>query len=422
MDQSFLWRSLRGLVGVAFDVTERNQAAEVLRRSERKLRDAAHIANLGYWETDFDTKVVTWSEESFGLEAHERQASLETLIALIHPEDRGRVLSAVDATLSGDARHNLEYRVVQPGGAVRWVHSVGDVEIDQSGRPKRMFGTVQDITERKQAEELLRESQERRHRAEGLASLGTLTASVAHEINNPNNFIMLNVPVLEQVLRVAEPLLEERFRTEGDFPVGKMPYSKARERIPKIVHGIREGSQRIKSYVAELRAFATPAASQPEAVDLRKVTDASVSLTESLIQKSTDRFLVDMPAALPSVSGHPQRLSQVVVNLVQNACHALSNRSQAITLGLRHDAAANTVELTVRDEGHGMDGETQAKIFDPFFTTRRETGGTGLGLSVSKEIADEHGGRLEIESEPGKGTTARLILPARQGEAPDHEG
>jgi PAS domain S-box-containing protein len=274
-------------------------------------------------------------------------------------------------------------------------------------------GVVRDISERRRASDKLRESQEQLIQAEKLASLGTLTSSVAHEINNPNNFIMLNLPVLEQVLRAAEPLLEQRFLSEGDFDIGKMPFSKVRERIPKIVHGIREGALRIKQYVEELRGFARLEASgHREAVDLREVVGSAARLIENQIHESTDRFTIDQPATLPQFNGHPQRLSQVVINLIQNACHALTDRSQAITVTLCHQPERDEMVLTVRDEGCGMDGETLGRIFDPFFTTRQKKSGTGLGLTVSKRIVDEHGGRLEFESEPGKGTTARMVVPA----------
>lgn len=278
---------------------------------------------------------------------------------------------------------------------------------------RRAFcGVVRDITERRRASDELRESREQLIQAGKLASLGTLTSSVAHEINNPNNFIMLNLPVLEQVLRAAEPLFEQRFCSEGDFNIGKMPYSRVRERIPMIVHGVREGGMRIKQYVEELSGFARREESgHREAVDLREVVEAAARLIESQIHQATDHFTIEQPAPLPQLNGHPQRLGQVVVNLLQNACHALTDRSQRIVVTLCHEPDQEAMVLAVRDDGCGIDGETLGRIFEPFFTTRQKKSGTGLGLTVSKRIVDEHGGRLEFESEPGKGTTARMVLP-----------
>ena len=166
-----------------------------LRDSEARLEEAQRIAHLGYWDRDLDTDLLTWSDETYrihGLAPQERTVTLAASQELIHPEDRRIVIEAIAEALRGGPQYDVEYRVVRPDGAVRIVHSHGDVTRDESGRPRRMFGTVQDITERKRADENLRDS-ERRYReaqmelahANRVTTMGQLSATIAHEVSQP---------------------------------------------------------------------------------------------------------------------------------------------------------------------------------------------------------------------------------------------
>ena len=166
-----------------------------LRESEAKLEDAQRIAHVGYWDRDLDTNFVNWSTESlriFGLPLQNGGVSFARYPELLHPDDRQRIVSAVAEALAGGARYDVEYRVVRPSGEVRIVHSQGDVVRDGAGRPRRMFGIVQDITERRHAEEALRDVQADLARVARLTTLGELAASLAHEINQPLAAIALN--------------------------------------------------------------------------------------------------------------------------------------------------------------------------------------------------------------------------------------
>jgi polar amino acid transport system substrate-binding protein len=269
-----------------------------------------------------------------------------------------------------------------------------------------------EVVERKRALDELKLHQDKLIQADKMASLGILVAGVAHEINNPNGLILLNMPILREVYQDAEEVLEERYLSKGDFTLGGLPYSRMRDEVPHLLEEMQEGANRIKRIVEELKDFArldTSAAVEP--VDVNAVVRAAVRLVDSSIRSSTTRFAAHYAASLPTISGNAQRIEQVVINLIVNACQSLPDTEHGILLITRHDQPAGTVVLTVTDEGSGIAPEHIAHLTDPFFTTKRECGGTGLGLSVSATIVKEHNGVLEFASTPGVGTTVTLTLP-----------
>lgn len=272
----------------------------------------------------------------------------------------------------------------------------------------------EDIKARKQAE---REAEERRRQlieADKMASLGILVAGVAHEINNPNNFIAMNTPMLQRVWHDILPILEERLRKRGDFPAGGMAFSRMRAYIPELLAGIASGSERITRIVTNLNDYARQhPADMSQPVDLNQVVRAALTLLASPLKKATHHLELALSPELPTLRGNFQRMEQVVVNLLQNSCQALTSAEQSITVSTSNDPTAGVVMLEVRDQGRGIAARDLKRIQDPFFTTKRDSGGTGLGLAISTGIMEEHGGRLEFNSQPGKGTTARAVFPRK---------
>jgi polar amino acid transport system substrate-binding protein len=263
----------------------------------------------------------------------------------------------------------------------------------------------------KALEELSR-NQRQLVQADKMAALGILVSGVAHEINNPNGLILLNIPILRKVQADAVRLLDGLREREGEFTLGSIPYSRMREELPIMLDEMQEGSLRIKRIVNDLKDFARREDGFGKAlVDVNDASKKAVRLVEATIRKCTDCFSARYEEDLPLVWGNSQRIEQVVVNLVLNACQALPDKSRAIEISTRFDAAAGKVLLYVRDEGTGIPTEHLPHLTDPFFTTKREDGGTGLGLSVSAGILKEHGGCLTFESMPGLGTVACMELP-----------
>jgi polar amino acid transport system substrate-binding protein len=271
---------------------------------------------------------------------------------------------------------------------------------------------AQEVIERKRALDELKLHQDKLIQADKMASLGILVAGVAHEINNPNGLILLNMPILREVYQDSEEVLEERYRLQGDFTLGGLPYSRMRNEVPCLLEEMQEGANRIKRIVEELKDFArqdTTAASEP--IDFNSIVQAAVRLVDSSIRSATDRFETRYAPDLPIIQGNAQRIEQVVVNLILNACQSLPDMEHGISLATCYDQEAATVMLTLIDEGSGIAPEHIPHLTDPFFTTKRESGGTGLGLSVSASIVKEHGGTLEFDSVTGSGTTVTLTLP-----------
>lgn len=276
-----------------------------------------------------------------------------------------------------------------------------------------------EVAERKRALEELRLHQDKLIQADKMASLGILVAGVAHEINNPNGLILLNMPIIKEVYQDAEEVLETRYHEQGDFTLGGLPYSRMRNEVPHLLEEMQEGANRIKRIVEELKDFSRQdTAAATDLVDFNGIVQAAVRLVDSSIRAATNHFETRYTPDLPLIRGNAQRIEQVVVNLLLNACQAVPDQGRRISLVTFPDPEAGAVVLRLFDEGTGIAPEHIPHLTDPFFTTKRETGGTGLGLSVSASIVKEHDGSLEFESDPGRGTTVTLTLPCARREQP----
>jgi len=281
----------------------------------------------------------------------------------------------------------------------------------EAGQVDRLIMLASDITEKVR----LREEAERSGR---LAAVGELAAGVAHEINNPTGLILMNMPVIKAAFDDARPILEEHYRDAGDFIFGGLKYSKMKGQMPHLLDEILDGAQRIRSIVEDMKSFSRGGKeTEFSPFDLNAAVQRAVRLVGNQIRNATDRFSCRSADDLPLVKGSPQRIEQVLVNLILNACQALPGKERALEVVTRFSAKNRLCQVVVRDEGVGVSEKDMAHLTDPFFTTRRENGGTGLGLSVSARIVRDHGGSLQFSSTPGEGTTVTLSLPAYCEEA-----
>lgn len=297
--------------------------------------------------------------------------------------------------------------------ADRWFSISGEPLPDDSGNIAGYVHIMNDITGQRKAEEEMKKQHDQLLQADKMISLGILASGMAHEINNPNNTIMLNASVLQKAWNSIIPILNESSRERGDLVVGGMKYEKMKEKMPHLFSGILESSKKIQRIVNDLKYFSgKDLISLKNQVDMESVVKSAISLTGNMIQKSTRHFKAVYEKDLPNVMGNFQNLEQVIINLVQNACQALDNHWNGIFITVTYDRSKREIVLTVKDEGIGIPDKDLKYIAEPFFTTKRSSGGTGLGLYMSSKIISDHGGTIHFSSTPGEGTTVEVRLPA----------
>lgn len=262
------------------------------------------------------------------------------------------------------------------------------------------------------AEEQAKQQREQLMQADKMVALGTLVSGVGHEINNPNNFVMLNVPVLKGMWQDVLQILDDHGLDDEEYRLRGIPFSTAREMIPQLLDDIMQGSWRIKRIVAELKDYARPQSTFPqEMVDINEVAKSAILLCNTFIKQHTQNFSTDFVEDIPQIPGISQRIEQVIINLLQNACEALTSNHEAVSIKISFDRLRDGVMIDVADEGMGISEKNLPQITDPFYTTKRSVGGTGLGLSIADRIIRDHKGELTFESSEGRGTVAHVFLP-----------
>lgn len=273
-----------------------------------------------------------------------------------------------------------------------------------------LFCTFRDVSERLRMEERERAFQAQLIHANKMTSLGTMASGIAHEINNPNNFILSNAQIIADVWSDLSMLLGEDGCFDPDTVLGGLNFSEVQDLVPKLLKGIIEGAGRINTIVSRMKQYSRPVQQEnKERVSLNRVVGFAVSMLEREIKKKTDHFESTLAENLPDISGYEEQLEQVLINLIHNALQALPDKHAAVRVSTRLNH--NLVEVVVEDEGEGISDSAKARIFEPFYTTKQEKGGTGLGLYISYGIVKEHGGDLRVHSHPGEGTMMTLLFP-----------
>ena len=328
---------------------------------------------------------------------------------MVHEEDRDLVIAQSDNALQGEKVEPIEHRILHRDGSVRGVKNSIVPIYDDNGKVVSYDGIINDITSLKEAEEQSRIKTEQLIHADKMASLGTLVSGIAHEINNPNNFIMLNIHLLQKIWEDTKPILNQYYEEYGDFALGGMSYKTFTKKIDNSYKSIEVGAERIKKIIDNLTNYSKNPDHEFKKISLNEVAEVAISITNNFIKKSTNSFKVNYFDGFPLVKGNSNRLEQVVINLINNACQSLRSTDEKVTLSIFEET--NTCIIEVLDEGEGINEQDLNNIFDPFYTTKREKGGTGLGLSISYNIILNHGGELKIESQKGIGTRARIYLP-----------
>ncbi|HEY0371478.1 MAG TPA: PAS domain S-box protein [Thermoanaerobaculia bacterium] len=405
---------------VVVDITERKRIErELVHRYEVSARAEA-AGHFGSWDWSPAEDVVYGSAEFWHLldghdGAERRYRSMEECLALMHPDDHASAGETWRALRNpaNDRKPSVienDYRLVRADGSISIARGETFLHFSEDGTLTRAFGIMRDITDLKRAEAEAARQRDQLERADKMISLGILVSGIAHEINNPNHTIGLNAPLLRDGWRDAVSLMEVLGAAEEDVRICGMPWQEARSELAAMLDDIQHASERIRNIVTELRSFALDHdPGERGRVSLNKIVTDALRLMGKHIAKATKRFTLELPDDEPFAIANAQRLEQVVINLVLNACQALQNDEQAICVETGEEE--ERAFIRVRDEGRGIASDDLPQIRTPFFTTKRAEGGTGLGLAVADRIATEQGGALSFQSAPGRGTTATLWLP-----------
>lgn len=392
----------------------RHLADTALRESEEKYRLLAETAHEFILAFDPAGRISYANSAWLKASGFDPVAIRKMNMADILPIDRQAAFEKhLENLLAGDTRRPLYASQFLLKNGSRIPVEATLAALREGSETHRIFITARDITEKKKAEDQARMHREQLFQADKMATLGTLVSGVAHEINNPVTFVMLNAPILKQAWQAVLPILDDYQRNHGDFSVGRMDYSRLRERLPLLVDNIIEGADRVKAIVGDLKDFARQGQGQmTDVVDINRIAAKAVSLVGNMIKKSTHHFETDYATNIPTVTGNSRKIEQVVINLLVNACQALPDPKRSVRLSTVYDVNTRSVTVEVCDQGTGMPPEVLQRIRDPFFTTKRESGGTGLGLAIVDRIVDDHKGRLTFSSVADQGTTVRVSLPA----------
>jgi PAS domain S-box-containing protein len=388
-------RSLREVDRLLQNIHDRERAEDLLRESERRLARVLEGSRDAFWDWDLKNDEVVYSARWGDLTGAPLRGSIADWRRGVHPDDAGQAWAALAEHLEGRSDAYLaEYRF-RAGGGWRWLQARGRiVASDAKGRPLRMAGTATDVTDR-------RSLQARLEMAGRLAAVGTLAAGVAHEINNPLAYVSANLRFVHEQLGAAPPATPDAGA------------------LAAAVADALDGAERVGEVVRGLRRFAGPAAETSRGpVDVGAEIEAAAGIARHEVVPRA-RLVVDVPAGLPPVVAGPHELGQVVVNLLVNAAHAIpEGRAGDHEVRVTARAADRTVVVEVSDTGVGIPSDVLPRIFDPFFTTKQVGTGAGLGLAICHGIVAGAGGAIHVRSEPGRGSTFRVELPAAEGGAP----
>jgi hypothetical protein len=382
--------------GTNTDIDDRKRAEEELQRSEAFLAEGERLSLSGSFLWRLDTDEITFSEQLYRIHELDRDSpvTLERISSRIHPEDLPLLSEKIEGARAGsDSILNYEIRMRMPNGSVKYVRTVAHGTRDRDGRPE-IIGAVQDVTERRLAEEALSQARSDLAHVTRVTSLGVLTASIAHEVNQPLSGIITNASTCLRMLAADPPNIEG-----------------ARETAKRT---IRDGN-RASELVTRLRALFSKKESTTEPVDLNDAAKEVIALSLSELQRNRVILRREFADDLPVVIGDRVQLQQVILNLLRNASDAMrpvNDRPRQLRIRTER-CTDDQVRLTVQDAGVGLDPKAMDRLFQAFYTTKDD--GMGIGLSVSRSIIERHHGRLWAEPNEGPGATFSFCIPPKGG-------
>jgi PAS domain S-box-containing protein len=376
------------------DVTELRRAEEQRRRSEAYLTEGQRLSHTGSWAWNVSNGELYWSDEHyriFGLHPEKFELTIEAAREFIHPEDRHAANQAFEKAIGEADEFDSNFRIVRPDGTVRYVHSQGHPVFDDSGDLTEYVGTIMDTTHRELSEGALRQAHAELAHFSRVLTVGELTASIAHEVNQPLGAIVTNGNASLRFLSRDKPDLEA-----------------SREAIDCMITDAMRASEVIK----RIRALLKKTAPEKTPLNINEIIEEVIGLSAGQLARNQIVTRTELEP-LSSVLGDRVQLQQVMLNLILNANDAMSEPGWQLRelLITSKGTAPDEITVGVSDSGTGIRIKEQAGIFDAFVTTKED--GLGLGLSISRTIIEAHGGRLWATPHNGAGTTFQFTLPAR---------
>ena len=380
-----LIQRLARIASIAF---ERAQTDAGLKRSEAFLAEAQRLSSTGSFSWRVGTDEYTWSEQLYRI--YQFDPGVPLTHELIGTRDIRWANERMDWVLNPDGRDfEGDYQLQMPDGSVKHLHFVAHATRDPDGQLE-YIGAVQDVTQRRLSEEALANARSELAHVARVTSLGAMTASIAHEVNQPLSGIITNASTCLRMLAADPP------NVDG-----------ARETARRT---LRDGN-RASEVITRLRALFSKHEARNEPVDLNEVTREVIALSSSELQRSRVVLRLDLADDLPPVTGDRVQLQQVILNLLLNASEAMSSvddRPRRLVIRTGRDAG-DRVRLAVQDTGVGFEPQGVDKLFDAFYTTK--SGGMGIGLSISRSIIESHQGRLWAAPNEGPGATFSFSVP-----------
>jgi signal transduction histidine kinase len=369
-------------------ITERK---EELRRSEAFLAEAQRLSLTGSFSWRVTTDEITWSQQLYRIFEFDQgmPVTLELIATRVHPEDIPSLHDMIEWARGAGADFEYEHRLQMPDQSIKYLHMVAHGIRDEDGRLE-YIGAVQDLTARRLSEQALSKAQSELAHVARVMSLGVLTASIAHEVNQPLSGIVTNANTCLRMLAANPP------NVDG-----------ARETARRTIRD----SNRASEVITRLRALFAKKGTTTEPVDLNEATREVIALSLSRLQRDRVVLRTELADDLPLVTGDRVQLQQVILNLLQNASDAMNpveDRPRQLLIRTERDEG-DRVRLTVQDAGVGFGHQAVDRVFDAFYTTKND--GMGIGLSVSRSIIESHHGRLWAAPNDGPGATFSFSIP-----------
>jgi C4-dicarboxylate-specific signal transduction histidine kinase len=373
------------------EVAERRRTEEALKHSEAFLAEGQRLSLTGSFSWRVETGEITWSEELYRIFEFDRDVpvTLELIGSRVHPEDIPLLNDMIARARGAGSDFEYEHRLQMSDRSVKYVHLVGHGRQDRDGRLV-YIGAAQDVTEHRLSEERLGKARSELAHMARVTSLGALTASIAHEVNQPLSGIVTNASTCLRMLATDPP------NVDG-----------ARETARRT---IRDGN-RLSDVITRLRALFSKKETTIESLDLNEAIREVIALSLSELQRNRVILRTKLADDLPLVTGDRVQLQQVVLNLLRNASDAMSpvnDRPRHMVITTEREEG-DRVRLNVQDAGVGLDPQAMDRLFEAFYTTKNE--GMGMGLSISRSIIERHHGRLWAAPNDGPGATFSFSIP-----------